>query len=147
MAQLDSSAGSVSCRQLLESMFEWLVPPMLRVATRMVRAPVPMQDLNLVASCMRLLDALLLPEFRDSPQLIADMNDNVQMVSQPSIAAANMVVVHTQACCVPFSRSGRDMWLCIASLHCCASFLGHAVVVTWRKKKINHKVQLPKLDA
>lgn len=61
-------------------MFEWLVPPMLRVATRMVRAPVPMQDLNLVASCMRLLDALLLPEFRDSPQLIADMNDNVQMV-------------------------------------------------------------------
>ena len=46
----------------------------------MVRAPVPMQDLNLVASCMRLLDALLLPEFRDSPQLIADMNDNVQMV-------------------------------------------------------------------
>lgn len=70
------------CRQLLESMFEWLVPPMLRVATRMVRAPLPMQDLNLVVSCMRLLDSLLLPEFRDSPQLIADMNDNVQMVSQ-----------------------------------------------------------------
>ena len=67
-------------RQLLESMFEWLVPPMLRVATRMVRAPVPMQDLNLVASCMRLLDALLVPEFRDKPQLIAEMNDNVQMV-------------------------------------------------------------------
>lgn len=63
-------------------MFEWLVPPMLRVATRLVRAPVPMQDLNLVASCMRLLDALLVPEFRDSPQLIAEMNDNVQMVSQ-----------------------------------------------------------------
>ena len=70
------------CRQLLESMFVWLVPPMLRVATRLVRAPVPMQDLNLVASCMRLLDALLVPEFRDSPQLIAEMNDNVQMVSQ-----------------------------------------------------------------
>ena len=68
------------CRQLLEGMFEWLVPPMLRVATRMVRAPVPMQDLNLVASCMRLLDALLVPEFRDKPQLIAEMNDNVQMV-------------------------------------------------------------------
>lgn len=63
-------------------MFEWLIPPMLRVATRLVRAPVPMQDLNLVASCMRLLDALLVPEFRDSPQLIAEMNDNVQMVSQ-----------------------------------------------------------------
>lgn len=70
------------CRQMLESMFEWLMLPMLRVATRMVRAPVPMQDLNLVASCMRLLDALLLPEFRDTPQLIADMNDNVQLVSE-----------------------------------------------------------------
>ncbi len=70
----------MQCRQVLESMFEWLVPPMLRVATRMVRAPVPMQDLNLVASCMRLLDALLLPDFRDKPQLFAEMNDNVQMV-------------------------------------------------------------------
>ena len=61
-------------------MFEWLVPPMLRVATRMVRAPVPMQDLNMVASCMRLLDALLLPDFRDKPQFFAEMNENVQMV-------------------------------------------------------------------
>ena len=75
-------------------MFEWLVPPMLRVATRMVRAPVPMQDLNLVASCMRLLDALLLPEFRDSPQLIAEMNDNVQMVSHLSNVVVNIVSVH-----------------------------------------------------
>ena len=49
-------------------MFEWLVPPMLRVATRMVRAPVPMQDLNMVASCMRLLDALLLTDLRDKNQ-------------------------------------------------------------------------------
>ncbi|KAL3158235.1 hypothetical protein ABBQ38_010487 [Trebouxia sp. C0009 RCD-2024] len=79
MATLPTSIPEVH-RQLLESMFEWLVPPMLRVATRLVRAPVPMQDLNLVASCMRLLDALLVPEFRDSPQLIAEMNDNVQMV-------------------------------------------------------------------
>lgn len=69
-------------------MFEWLVPPMLRVATRLVRAPVPMQDLNLVASCMRLLDALLLPEFRDTPQLIAEMNDNVQMVGHRPNAVA-----------------------------------------------------------
>ena len=61
-------------------MFEWVLPPMLRVATRMVRAPLPMQDLNLVASCMRLLDALLVPDFRDKPQAIAEMNDNVQMV-------------------------------------------------------------------
>ena len=61
-------------------MFEWLVPPMLRVATRRVRAPLPMQDLNLVASCIRLLDAMLLPDLRDKPQLIAEMNENVQMV-------------------------------------------------------------------
>ena len=53
---------------------------MLRVATRMVRAPLPMQDLNLVASCIRLLDAMLVPDFRDKPQLIAEMNENVQMV-------------------------------------------------------------------
>ncbi|DBB17907.1 TPA: hypothetical protein ACH3X3_002922 [Trebouxia sp. C0006] len=79
MATLPAALPEVH-RQVLESMFEWLVPPMLRVATRMVRAPVPMQDLNLVASCVRLLDALLLPEFRDKPQLFAEMNDNVQMV-------------------------------------------------------------------
>ncbi len=79
----------MQCRQVLESMFEWLVPPMLRVATRMVRAPVPMQDLNLVASCMRLLDALLLPEFRDKPQLFAEMNDNVQMVSAGAFWASH----------------------------------------------------------
>ena len=71
----------IQCRGLLQSMFEWVVPPMLRVATRMVRAPLPMQDLNLAASCMRLLDALLVPEFRDKPQTIAEMADNVQMVS------------------------------------------------------------------
>ena len=82
---------------MLESMFEWLVPPMLRVAMRMVRAPVPMQDLNLLASCMRLLDALLVPEFRDTPQLIADMNDNVQMVSQqPSaLKPAPLCMLHS----------------------------------------------------
>ena len=65
-----------------------------------------------MASCMRLLDALLLPEFRDSPQLIADMNDNVQMVSQPLTVGANMVAVNFHT-----SQSGKDMYLCIASLH------------------------------
>ena len=81
------------CRQLLESMFEWLVPPMLRVATRLVRAPLPMQDLNLVASCIRLLDAMLLPDLRDKPQLIAEMSENVQMVRV--LTSILLQLVHT----------------------------------------------------
>ena len=81
------------CRGLLESMFEWVIPPMLRVAMRMVRAPLPMQDLNLVASCMRLLDALLVPEFRDKPQTIAEMNENVQTVR------AHVVRGYVPVCC------------------------------------------------
>lgn len=68
-------------------MFEWVIPPMLRVAMRMVKAPLPMQDLNLVASCMRLLDALLVPEFRDTPKTITEMNDNVQMVGSHAISS------------------------------------------------------------
>lgn len=104
---LHSAVPQQSCsvlmwyRQLLEGMFEWLVPPMLRVATRMVRAPVPMQDLNLVASCMRLLDALLVPEFRDKPQLIAEMNDNVQMVRSSPCCTDKLscLIVRLYSCC------------------------------------------------
>ena len=101
----------VRCRQVLESMFEWLVPPMLRVATRMVRAPVPMQDLNLVASCMRLLDALLLPEFRDKPQLFAEMNDNVQMVRAQSLCTSHSG--HTSQA----QQLGEQLLLLVTQMH------------------------------
>ena len=84
----------LECRGLLESMFEWVIPPMLRVAIRMVRGPLPMQDLNLVASCMRLLDAVLVSDFRDKPQTIAEMNDNVQMV------CCSIVFAHVAVCCM-----------------------------------------------
>lgn len=92
---LKNQAMMSHCRGVLESMFEWVLPPMLRVAIRMVRAPLPMQDLNLVASCMRLLDALLVTDFRDNPQAIAEMNDNVQMVRAAAHRALQEVFTST----------------------------------------------------
>ncbi|KAK9812825.1 hypothetical protein WJX72_004356 [[Myrmecia] bisecta] len=68
------------------SLFEWLVPPMLRVATKMIRAPVPMHEINLVASCMRLLDSLL-DEYRSAPSASsgpAAIKGETSMSSQPA---------------------------------------------------------------
>ena len=64
-------------REQIIALFDWLLPPMLRVATKMVRRPVPMQDINLAVACMRLMESLL-DEFRDTPERIAEMNINVQ---------------------------------------------------------------------
>ncbi|KXZ48211.1 DHC-9 protein [Gonium pectorale] len=43
----------------LVALFDWLMPPMLRVALKLVRSPQPMQDINLVSSLMRMLECHL----------------------------------------------------------------------------------------
>lgn len=53
-------------------------------------APLPMQDINLVSSCMRLMESLM-DEFRDSPDSIAEMNDNMQTVRIQSIFLFSLV--------------------------------------------------------
>lgn len=62
-------------RAQIVAMFEWLVPPCLRVATKQCKMPQPMQDLNLVQSFMRLYESLL-DDFQE-PAKIQEMNENV----------------------------------------------------------------------
>ena len=74
-----------SCRSLLMSLFDWMLPPMVRVATKMIRAPVPMQNLNLVQSCMRLLETML-AEFKTNAAAVTELSDNMQAVSAGCLA-------------------------------------------------------------
>lgn len=48
-----------SHRTLLSSLFDWLIPPCLRIATKLTKSVLAVVDINLVCSCMRLLDAHL----------------------------------------------------------------------------------------
>jgi dynein heavy chain len=52
-------------RIVLSSMLDWLVPPTIRISTRGCKTALPMQDINLTMSCMRLISSLLEPEFTD----------------------------------------------------------------------------------
>lgn len=58
LAALPSSISDAHKSQLL-ALFDWLVPPCLRIATKLIKAVLPMVDINLVCSCMRLLDSHL----------------------------------------------------------------------------------------
>jgi len=60
-------------------LFDWLVPPMLRVALKQVRAPLPMQDINLVSSCMRLLEAHLDDFHGEIPVAHKDLTEEQQL--------------------------------------------------------------------
>ena len=68
----------------IESLFAWLLPPTARIATKVVKRPVPMHEINLARSCMRLIESLM-DEFVDQPQKIAEMNPNIQKVWIQSI--------------------------------------------------------------
>jgi dynein heavy chain len=46
-------------KALLQSLFSWLVPPCLRIATKLVKQVLQVVDINLVGSCMRLLESHL----------------------------------------------------------------------------------------
>ena len=67
------------------SLFDWMLPPMVRVATKMIKAPVPMQNLNLVQSCMRLLETML-AEFKTNASAITELSENMQTVSTGYLA-------------------------------------------------------------
>ena len=71
-------------REELTALFDWLLPPTLRAATRILRRPVPMSAINLARSCMRIIDAML-DEFRATPARIAELNANIQKVWIQSI--------------------------------------------------------------
>jgi dynein heavy chain len=46
-------------KNLLLSLFDWLIPPCLRVATKLVKQVLQIVETNLVCSCMRLLESHL----------------------------------------------------------------------------------------
>ncbi|GMH33280.1 hypothetical protein BSKO_01114 [Bryopsis sp. KO-2023] len=77
-------------RKMIMDMFDWLVPPTLRVATRQIPNPLPMQDINLVGSCMALMESLM-DEFRDTPEVVSEMNENMQTVWVQSIFLFSLV--------------------------------------------------------
>jgi dynein heavy chain len=65
-------------KEQITGMFDWLLPPCLRVATKMCKQPQPMQEINLAQSLMRLYESLL-DEFQDAER-IAEMNENLVVV-------------------------------------------------------------------
>eukprot|EP00854_Cymbomonas_tetramitiformis_P002297 gene2297-3019_t len=77
-------------KERMTAMFDWLVPPMVRVATRICKMMCPMQEINIVMSLMRLYAALLAPEFND-PNVIAEMNDNMVSVWLDSLFLFSLV--------------------------------------------------------
>ena len=64
-----------SHKEHIISLFDWLVPPSLRIVTKMCKMPVQLQEINLILSLTRLLESLL-DEFQD-PELIQNMNENL----------------------------------------------------------------------
>ena len=64
-----------SHKEHIMNLFDWLVPPALRIVTKMCKMPVPLQEINLIMSLTRLLESLF-DEFKD-PELIQSMNENL----------------------------------------------------------------------
>ena len=64
-------------KEQIMALFEWLLPPCLRVVTKECSMPLPMQETNLAFSLMRLYESLL-DEFQE-PEKIAEMNENLVM--------------------------------------------------------------------
>ena len=66
-------------KALIVSLFDWLIPPCLRVALKQVRSPLVMQDINMAISCMRLLTCHLDPDFAsESSPAIKDLTEAQQ---------------------------------------------------------------------
>jgi dynein heavy chain len=62
LAALPAGVSETHKAQML-ALTDWLVPPCLRAATKLLKAVLPMVDINLVCSLMRLLESHL-DEFR-----------------------------------------------------------------------------------
>ena len=63
-------AFSAAQKEELTSLFDWLVPPLLRAATKEIVQVLPMQEINLVQSCMQLFESML-GEWRTAPDVRA----------------------------------------------------------------------------
>ena len=87
LTTLPAAIGEARRAQLV-AMFDWLVPPCLRVATKECKMPQPMQDLNLVQSLMSLYDCML-DDFRDGRT--EGMNENVLNVWLDSLFLFSLV--------------------------------------------------------
>jgi dynein heavy chain len=71
LSWLDTLPETVTDAQKAEIMalFDWLMPPMLRVALKEVPNMLPMQEINLAVSCMQLFESFL-TEWRESPKVL-----------------------------------------------------------------------------
>ena len=76
-------------KEQITALFDWLVPPCLRVATKICKMPQPMQEINLAQSLMRLLDSLL-DEFKDAEK-IASMKEALVSVWIDSLFLFSLV--------------------------------------------------------
>jgi dynein heavy chain len=76
-------------KEQITALFDWLVPPCLRVATKICKMPQPMQEINLAQSLMRLLDSLL-DEFKDAGK-IASMKEALVSVWIDSLFLFSLV--------------------------------------------------------
>ena len=76
-------------KEQITALFDWLVPPCLRVATKICKMPQPMQEINLAQSLMRLLDSLL-DEFKDADK-IASMKEALVSVWIDSLFLFSLV--------------------------------------------------------
>lgn len=71
-------------KEELVALFDWLLPPLVRLATKTLRRPIPASEIHLARSCMHIIDSLL-DEFRDTPEKVAELNANIQKVWIQSI--------------------------------------------------------------
>jgi len=62
-------------KELIKALFMWLVPPCLRVATKMCNMMLPLQEINIARACMRMFTCLG-DAFEDAA-LLETMNDNL----------------------------------------------------------------------
>ena len=77
-------------RKQIVALFEWLLPPALRIATRMIKNILPMQEINLAIGCMRLMETQM-DEWRTNPKMVAEMNENMQTVWIQSLFLFSLV--------------------------------------------------------
>jgi dynein heavy chain, axonemal len=60
------AAVTAEQKEEVTALFDWLLPPMLRMAQKEIANVLPMQEINLAISCMQLFESLL-TEWRDNP--------------------------------------------------------------------------------
>jgi dynein heavy chain, axonemal len=74
LSWLDTLPEAMNEQQKAEvtALFDWLMPPMLRVALREIPNVLPLQEINLAVSCMQLFESFL-TEWRESPKVCCSL--------------------------------------------------------------------------